>query len=491
MTTALTTRGVIRGVDGAGCSAFLGVPYAAPPVGELRWAPPTTAPAWEGILDATHPGPATWQPSGGPLDGLVPGMGSDDQADDCLSLNVWTPAPDDAKRPVLVWVHGGAFQLGAGSLGVYDGTRLATATDSVVVTFNYRLGALGFMVVDDPSASPNVGLLDQVAALQWVRDNIAGFGGDPDRVTVFGESAGGGSVLSLLSMPAASGLFHRAIVQSGATDLLLDRERAAMVTERFARCAGVEPGDVAGLRDLSPAAVLAAQAQAAGELFASVGTMPFHPCVDGEVLPSSWLDASRSGVNPVPLVIGTTHDEMALFASFDPAAATLDDTSLRRRLDGAAAAGLDVEALIGAYADTGTAAPPKVWQRIQTDQAMWLPALRVAEARSAHAPVWMYRFDWPAADARMGAPHGIDIPFPFATVDVDGWDTFVADADEAMGLARLEQQLWAAHARDGAPSAAGVDWPAFDTGRRATLVLGRSVDLVDDPHGPVRRAWGG
>jgi para-nitrobenzyl esterase len=491
MTTALTTRGVIRGVTGAGCSAFLGVPYAAPPVGERRWAPPATAPVWEGILDATRPGPAAWQPTGGPLDGLVPGMGSDDQGDDCLTLNVWTPASDDARRPVLVWVHGGAFQLGAGSLGVYDGTRLATATDSVVVTFNYRLGALGFMVVDDPSASPNVGLLDQVAALQWVHDNIAELGGDPDRVTVFGESAGGGSVLSLLSMPSATGLFQRAIVQSGATDLLLDRERATMVTECFARCAGVEPGDVAALRDLSPAAVLAAQAQAAGELFATVGTMPFHPCIDGAVLPSSWLEAAQAGLNAVPLIIGTTRDEMALFASFDPAAATLDGPSLRRRLDGAAAAGLDVENLIGAYAATGTSAPPKVWQRIQTDQAMWLPALRIAEARAAHAPVWMYRFDWPAADARLGAPHGIDIPFPFATVDIDGWDAFVADADAAMGLARMQQQLWATHARDGAPSADGVDWPAFDADRRATLVLGHEVAVVDDPNGPVRQAWGG
>jgi para-nitrobenzyl esterase len=491
MTTASTTRGMIRGVTGAGCSAFLGVPYAAPPVGAHRWAPPAPAPAWDGTLDATRPGPAAWQPTGGPLDGLVPGMGSDDQGDDCLTLNVWTPAPDDARRPVLVWVHGGAFQLGAGSLGVYDGTRLATATDSVVVTFNYRLGALGFMAVDDPSASPNVGLLDQVAALKWVRDNIAELGGDPARVTVFGESAGGGSVLSLLSMPAATGLFHRAIVQSGATDLLLDRERAALVTECFARCAGVEPGDVAALRDLSSATVLGAQAQAGGELFATVGTMPFHPCIDGDVLPHSWLDAAHAGVNAVPLVIGTTHDEMALFASFDPSAASLDDASLRRRLDGAAAAGLDVEALIGAYAETGTSAPPEVWSRIQTDQAMWLPALRIAEARAAHAPVWMYRFDWPAADPSLGAPHGIDIPFPFATVDVDGWDAFVADADEAMGLALVQQQLWAAHARDGVPALAGLDWPAFDADRRATLVLGRQLEVVDDPDGPVRRAWGG
>ncbi|GMB93904.1 hypothetical protein NHP200010_16480 [Helicobacter bizzozeronii] len=209
------------------------------------------------------------------------------------------------------------------------------------------------------------------------------------------------------------------------------------------------------------------------------------------MIPSTWQQADEAGVNAVPTIIGTTRDEMALFASFDPAAADLDDEGLRRRLDGAAAAGLDVEALIAAYAETGTTAPPEVWQRIQTDQAMWLPALRIAAARAAHAPLWMYRFDWPAVPPGMGAPHGIDIPFPFATIHVDGWDGFVADADDAMALAATEQQLWAAMARDGAPSADGVEWPSFEVDRRATLVLGRSIELVDDPNGPVRRAWGG
>jgi para-nitrobenzyl esterase len=489
MTTALTTRGVIRGTTGAGCTAFLGVPYAAAPVGDLRWAPPAPAAPWEGVLDATGYGPAAWQPTGGPLDGLVPGMGSSDQGDDCLSLNVWTPAADDQRRPVMVWIHGGAYSLGAGSLGVYDGTRLAAATDTVVVTINYRLGALGFMVLDDPSAAPNVGLLDQVAALEWVRDNIAVLGGDPERVTIFGESAGAGCVLSLLAMPLASGLFHRAIAQSGATDLLLDPAKAREVTEVFARCAGVDPDDIDAMRALSPEVVLAAQAQAAGELFATVGTMPFHPCVDGDVLPHSWLEASEKGVNPVPLVMGTTRDEMGLFISFDPAAATLDEAGLRGRL-AAAAPDLDADLVLDAYAHTGTTEPPDVWGRINTDQAMWLPAVRIAAARASHAPLWMYRFDWPAVDARMGAPHAIDVPFPFTNIDIDGWDSFVADPDAAGELARTEQALWASFARDGVPSAEGVEWPQFDADRRATLVLGRTVEVADDPNGPVRRVWG-
>ncbi len=489
MATATTMAGVVRGIEADGCSAFLGIPFAAPPVGELRWAPPAPVEPWPGTRDATRPGPAAWQPTGGPLDDLVPGMGSAVQGDDCLTLNVWTPAADGARRPVMVWIHGGAFSIGSGSLPVYDGTRLARDTGTVVVTVNYRLGALGFLALDAPGTVANAGLLDQIAALRWVADNISAFGGDPGGVTVFGESAGGGSVLSLLSMPAAAGLFHRAIVQSGATDLLLDATRAAAVAGRFARCAGVDPDDLTALRALSPAAVLAAQAQAAGELLATVGTMPFHPCVDGEVLPTSWLEAARAGVNPVPLVIGTSHDEMSLFAGFDPAAAGLDEAGLRRRLAREADGRLDVDALLGAYGATGTTAPPRVWSRVSTDRAMWLPALRIAEARAAHAPVWMYRFDWPAADARLGAPHGIDIPFPFGNVDVDGWPAFVADAEAAAGLAATQQQLWASFARDGVPGAPGVEWPRYDSARRATLVLGRAVEVLDDPNGPVRRAW--
>jgi len=469
---------------------FLGVPYASPPVGPLRWAPPEPVEPWAGERDATRYGPAAWQATGGPLDGLVPGMGSADQGDDCLTLNVWTPSVDDARRPVMVWIHGGGYSLGAGSLPVYDGTRLATATDTVVVTVNYRLGALGFLLVDHPSATPNVGLLDQVAALEWVRGNIAAFGGDPDRVTVFGESAGAGCILSLLSMPRATGLFRRAIAQSGATDLLLDRDRALEVTRVFARCAGVDPTDVDALRALPPDEVLAAQATAAAELYATVGTMPFHPCVDGEVLPWSWQEASEKGVNPVPLVMGTTRDEMGLFVAFDPGAATLDDAGLRKRL-GKLAPALDHDRLLDAYALTGATTPPEVWRRMSTDTAMWLPALRIAAARSAHAPLYLYRFDWPAADGRMGAPHAIDIPFPFTNIDVDGWDGFVADPDDAAVLARTEQQLWASFARDGVPAAEGVDWAPFDPDRRATLVLGRTVELVEDPNGPVRQAWGG
>ena len=485
MTIVSTANGSLTGRAAPGSTAFLGIPFAQAPLGELRWAPPMPALPWEGTRNATRFGSAPWQPSGGPLDGLVPGMGSDDQSDDCLNLNVWTPSTDGS-RPVLVWIHGGAFSLGAGSLSVYDGSRLAAATNTVVVTINYRLGALGFMVIDDPSCTPNVGLLDQVAALEWVRDNISAFGGDPDNITIFGESAGGGSVLSLLSMPSAVGLFQRAIVQSGATDLLLDRDKAQLVAEAVARAAGLDTVDVDALRAMSGAQIIEAQANATMELFGTVGTMPFHPVVDGVVLPHTWLDAASSGFNPVPVIIGTTRDEMDLFKMFDPAAATLDDAGLRARLG---ATGKNVDALIDAYTATGTTDPPDVWARVNTDTAMWLHALAIAEAHSAHAPTWMYRFDWEASSPDMGAPHGVDIPFPFTTIDVGGWDTFIDEPEQAMSLASVIQRSWADFANDGVPSLGDTEWPPFDTENRSTAIFGRKITVESDPNGQVRQAW--
>lgn len=485
MTTVSTTCGRIRGRDAGGSTAFLGIPFAQPPVGALRWCPPLPPQPWDDVRDASQFGAASWQPVGGPLDGLVPGMGSDDQSDDCLSLNVWMPSTDEVK-PVMVWIHGGAFSLGAGSLSVYDGARLATATNTIVVTINYRLGALGFLSINDPSCTPNVGLLDQVAALEWVRDNINAFGGDPDNVTIFGESAGGGSVLSLLSMPAARGLFHRAIVQSGATELLLDTQQAQLVTEAFVRGAGLDSVDIDLLRSLSGRQIIAAQASAAMDVFGSVGTMPFHPVVDGDILPQTWLEAASSGFNPVPLIIGTTRDEMDLFKMFDPGAASLTIDGLRSRLTNA---GGNVEALITAYAATGANEPPEIWRRANTDIAMWVPALRIAEAHANSAPTWMYRFDWEAASPEMGAPHGVDIPFPFTTIDTDGWDTFVAYPERARALALLLQKSWADFARDGVPSLGNQDWPTYTPTQRTTAIFGESVVTVDDPYGAVRQAW--
>ena len=488
--SASTAHGPVVGALDGDVAVFRGIPYAAPPVGDLRWRAPRPPAPWHQPRDASVFGPAVPQPVGSPLDGLVPGMHVGPMGDDCLTLNVWTPATDRAARPVLVWIHGGAFTIGAGSLETYDGASLASREDVVVVSLNYRVGALGFLVVDHRDAAANCGLLDQVAALEWIRDNITTFGGDPGRVTIFGESAGGGSVLSLLSMPRAQGLFHNAIVQSGATDLVLPRQTALEVTAAFASAAGVDAGDLAALRALPVEQIIDAQARTAASLLGTVGMMPFHPVADGEVMPYDWLTALRAGVaRDVALIIGTTRDEMALFDSFDPTLASLDEAGLRQRLG---TRHRDVDALLRAYREVEPDLPvPALWSAVTTDTAMWLPALRIAEAHAAVQPdIWMYRFDWPAADPALGACHGIDIPFPFDTIDRVGWDAFVADADGAHVLARAEQAAWAAFARTGGPTTTLLPpWPRFDAAQRMTMVLGPEPHVASDPRGPIREQW--
>ena len=237
---------------------------------------------------------------------------------------------------------------------------------------------------------------------------------------------------------------------------------------------------------MSGGQIIEAQANAAMELFGTVGTMPFHPVVDGVVLPHTWLEAASSGFNPVPVIIGTNRDEMDLFKMFDPEAGSLTTEQLRTRFE---IVGGDVDALIDAYRSTGASEPPEAWRRANTDIAMWLPALRIAEARSAHAPTWMYRFDWEASSPDMGAAHGVDIPFPFTNIDIDEWDTFISDPEQAMSLASLMQKAWADFARDGVPSLGTSDWPTYNATDRNTAIFGRDVSVERDPNGQVRQAW--
>ncbi len=515
-----TRTGIVRGIRADApetarhVAAFRSIPFAAPPTGERRFAAPEPPTSWSGVRDASTFGPAAPQPGGGPLGALVPDMEPDHIDEDCLTLNVWTPAlPDPTTDPtaegsapigpgraVLVWFHGGAFAIGASSLPTYDGTCLASVEDVVVVSVNYRLGALGWLLVDLPGTVANAGLLDQIAALSWVRDNIAAFGGDPERVTVFGESAGGGSVLSLLSAPAARGLFHRAIVQSGATDLVLTLGQAATVRAALADELGIEPGDLPAWRGVPVDALLAAQARVGTALAATVGLMPFHPVADGTVLPAPWQDVAEAGeAANVPLVIGTTRDEMALFARFDPSAANLDEDGLVQRLRTRGVP--DPQLTVAAYrSDDPGASAPAIWSRFTTDTAMWLPAVRYATAYAAHQPrTWMYRFDWEAAAPGLGACHAIDIPFPFGATQRHGWERFVANARDAASLSRTVQALWAGFARDGEPPAVdGLRWLPYDVvdpaatipsghDDRATLVLGSTVELVHDPRSAIRR----
>jgi para-nitrobenzyl esterase len=475
-----TCQGGLKGEQANGVCRLLGVPYAAAPVGARRWQGPEPVEAWTGVREATRLPPAPPQvTSGSPGAGTLPGLEVGETNEDCLYLNVWTP--DGARRaPVMVWIPGGAFTTGGAGIPMYDGAQLAKRHGVVVVTVTYRVGALGFAAV--PGSTPNRGLLDQVAALTWVRDNIEQFGGDPTNVTVFGESAGGGSVLHLLAMPSARGVIRRAIVQSGATDLTLTADQAGAVAARFLAALG---GDLAA--DIGR--LLDAQQAAMFETMADVGTMPYHPCVDGEVVVARPLEAVADA--PVDLLIGTTRDEMRMFLDPRP----LDRERLVRRA-GRYLALLggreeDGEALVATYeGDPHLPTETDVWSAIQTDGEMRRPADAMAAAHTKAAPTYVYRFDQPMGGSlgHLGACHASDLPYPFGTFLQAGWSDVVTP--DAYAVSDMVQAAWAAFARTGDPSCdeAG-QWPAYDVDTRPTMLFGPEPGVVDDPHGERRRAW--
>jgi len=489
MNPLVTVRGgPIRGREerraGRPVQVFLGIPYAAPPVGPRRWQPPEPARPWTAPLDAGVFGPAAPQVGPPPTELPEAALAAGPTDEDCLTLNVW--APSGARdRPVLVWFHGGAFLSGSSANPSYDGARLAARHDVVVVSANYRLGALGFAPV---LGHANLGLLDQVLVLEWVRDQIEVFGGDPGRVTAFGESAGGGSVLHLLASPRAGGLLQRAIVQSGATTLTPGPDGAAEVADRIRRA-------LAPLTPLNATVddVLAAQTTVLMEMAATTGLMPYHPSVDAVVVPAPPVEAlAAASAADVDLLIGTTADELRLF--LDAGAWSLDRAGLERRA-GRYLHGRGVDGpgpVLAAY--DGLATPTDVWAALQTDGEMWLPALAAAEAhhRAGRGRTWMYRFDWPAAPPheRLGSCHAIDIPFTFSSFDHGGWEAFVGGGEAALTLSATLQEAWVAFAATGDPSTAHLgDWPAYEPTRRSTMVLDRSPKLLTDPRGTVRRAW--
>jgi para-nitrobenzyl esterase len=500
-TIAASQSGKVQGLEKDGVLQFRGIPYAAPPVGARRFRAPEPAEPWDGVLACESYRSNAPQPVGG-LEAMFGGS-SIPSDEDCLFLNVFTPGADDAGRPVLVWIHGGAFQTGSGAIPWYNGARLATAGGVVVVTINYRLGIPGFLRLDhllgsDYASSGLAGMLDQVAALRWVCDNIAAFGGDPDNVTIFGESAGGMSVATLLAMPAASGLFHRAVAQSGAGHNTLTADLAADVTSAVLEQTG---SGAAALLDLPIDELMAAQSAVAASYLSrsASGTrrglpMAFQPAVGSAALPVRPVDAVRGGAAAgIPLLAGTTRDEWKLFDLLGRTRPTDDDGLLRRATamfgDGSAAA-------IDAYRGSRPgAAAGEVWAAVVTDMAFRIPAIRLLEAQGAHAPTYGYLFTWAstAFAGRLGSCHAIEIPFVFSNLAKKGVEFFLGGLDDrAHALAAATSEAWLAFAKTGSPAHDGLpDWPAYDTARRATMVLGPEQEVVDDPGAAERVLWDG
>ncbi|WP_026909420.1 carboxylesterase/lipase family protein [Patulibacter minatonensis] len=492
------SAGALQGTEADGIASFKGVPYAAPPVGPLRFAAPAPVEPWDGVRDATAYGPNPAKPLYAPpfdtmlSDPVIPG-------DDVLNLNVWTPAArvtgdDGAPLPVLVWIHGGAFRGGTGAVGTYDGS--AFARDGVVcVTINYRLGMDGFGAL--PDAPHNRGLLDQLAALRWVRDEIAAFGGDPGRVTIAGESAGAMSVVTLLAADEARGLFHRAIAQSGAGHHVQSIESATRVAEELGRRLDVAP-TAAGFAGVPVDAFIAAQLQLGTEVsttdrlaWGDVGLdgMPYEPVVDGDLIPRRPVDAlggdAADDAPAVPLLIGTNAEEyrfwlVPLGILEHVTAETLPFAGDAYRLPAESAA---------VYADGPSAGDGL--ESLMTDWMFRIPAIRAAESRwGGPAPTWLYEFRWrsPSLDGQLGAAHAVEIAFAFDTTHVEsGWGMIGPDAPQ--DLADEMHAAWVAFVVGGDP-----EWPAYEPDRRAVRVFGGAAGagaVEDDPDGGRRALWDG
>ncbi len=483
---AATRAGAVRGAVHKGRYVFRGVPFAAPPTGIDRYLPPRPTPPWTGVRGAVRDGPTPPQPpSPAPMDAFYPTV----PGEDCLNLNVWTTDLGEACLPVMVWLYGGGFVNGSNIL--YDGERFAR--DGVVfVAPNYRLGAEGFLCLDDGIA--NVGLLDQIAALEWVRDNIAAFGGDPDDVTVFGESAGAMSVGALLAMPRAAGLFHRAILQSGAGNTVSSVETARGIGRRLATKLGVEPVREA-IAEAGVDRVLAAQTALAadlapqpdprrwgGEPGASVN--PWRPTVDGDTLPTLPVDAIAAGVSAeIDVLIGTNAEEGRL--SLVPVGAiesiTEADLAEAMRLYG-----LPVRRALDAYRTAyPDASPGDLLAILQGDWYYRAPATRLAEARAdADGHTYMYEFAWrsPQFDGLLGACHALEIPFVFDLLD-DPVMQLLTGPTPPQRLADLMHASWVSFARTGR-----ADWPRHLPEGRAAFRFGSVSERRCDPF-PTRTLW--
>ncbi|MFD1774091.1 carboxylesterase/lipase family protein [Paenibacillus rhizophilus] len=476
---ASTIYGTVRGIRKDGVNVWRGVPFASPPVGELRFCAPLPPERWEGVRDASSFGPVSHQPpdrKGTRFPGESPV-----HDEDCLYLNVWAPLEADS-LPVMVWIHGGTFLTGAGSQPLFDGTALALDGNVVVVSVNYRLGPFGFLHLSPLGGnySSNAGLLDQIAALEWVRDNIGGFGGDPRRVTVFGESAGSMSIAALLAMPAARGLFTGAIMQSGASQTLKPAQGWGIVMELLAEL-GLGREDAGKLRTL-PAETIA---QAAGRMIQRLtGGSPgmfFQPVIDPLTLPEEPVRAVANGsAQGIPVLIGTNRHEGDYF--FREGAPVPEIGQSLRALEQALGVP-DLSELAAHYPATreGQAG-------ILTDVFFWRSAVAFAESLLEHGPVWMYRFDWvvEAHSLLSRAVHTAEIPYVFGNLShLRRMGLAVSPAMKT--LSDRMRSAWIAFAYSGKPDTGQLTWPQYGLAERATLVFDETASVLKDPEPDKRR----
>jgi para-nitrobenzyl esterase len=483
-----THRGKVRGTVDGDIKVFKGIPYAAAPDGVNRFHPPHPAKAWGGVRDAVAFGPKCPQLSGARPSFTGSWTYEKESSEDCLVLNIWTPAlRDQRKRPVMVWLHGGGFSAGSGSRNVFDGTRLARRGDVVVVTLNHRLNVFGFLYLgklagSEYAESGNAGMLDLVAALRWVHETITLFGGDPQNITIFGQSGGAAKVSVLMAMPQARGLFHKAIVQSGSHLDGLTPEEATKSAQAYMAALGVKPNDVGRLAKL-PTDALVAGLQA---VMTAPGPKPnFSPVVDGIALPRQpWTQDAPQVSATVPMIVGSTRTETtALIGATHPEDFALDDASLPRKLADFVPE-KDVARVVAGFRKLmPEAAPSDLFWAITTDRRVRQQAWAQAERKAAQggAPVWLYELDWatPADGGKWGSPHALDLAFVFDNVAMS--EAMVGTGSEPQKLADQMASAWVAFARSGNPNTAGVvRWLAFTAADRSTMVFDVTARVEKD-----------
>jgi para-nitrobenzyl esterase len=501
---AKTTSGKIRGIEENGVSIFKGIPYGADTSGKRRFTLPEPPKPWTGVRDALVFGASC------PQTGInVEEFGSDAptlaQGENCLVLNIWTRGVGDGgKRPVMVWLHGGGFSAGSGSSPIYHGAKLARRGDVVVVTINHRLNVFGFTYLDEIAGdrfngSGMAGMMDIVLALQWVRDNISNFGGDPNNVTIFGESGGGRKVSLLLTMPSAKGLFHKGIIESSPALKGMDKKVASDVAERLLSQLKIKPKEIEKLQNmpaqqlLDEVIKLPLRTQVRNEVEQRGSLMSFLPVVDGHFLPEQpFLPEASSFLNDVPIIIGTNRDELAIFWARDPRRNRLTEAELIERLT--PRLGDKRDSILATYRKTRPNDTP--WDLLIgiTSEDRRIGCIRLVESKlatSAKAPIFMYLFTW-QSDYKGGllkASHAMEIPFVFDTTEDM---PMTGTRPDKMQLVDIISGAWLAFARNSNPSHSGIPkWEPYTLKKRATMILDVPSRLEIDPGREELDAWKG
>lgn len=488
MRTAIveSAYGRLQGEQTNGVFTWKGIPYAKPPVGSLRFRAPERPDSWEGIRDATSFSPVAPQSQRE----IMEFFGNDisNMSEDCLYLNVWSPGADDKKRPVMVWIHGGAFVSGSGSSSWYDGASFAAQGDVVVVTINYRLGILGFLHLgeiggNEYATSGNCGIQDQVAALQWVQENIAAFGGDPNNVTIFGESAGAMSIGVLLGFPSAQGLFHKAILQSGAAANVHPSEKATKIAGHLLAALQVEPTNLSKLEELPVEQLIQAS-----DL---VPPMSLGPVIDGISLPRHPEEGIADGsAKDVTILIGTNKDEYNIFSAFAPEWKNADEAKVTNFFEKTFG---PLVPLISSYLGGNQPLSQELYNKLLTMSIFTYPAQKLTELQVKQgAPVWMYRFDWetPVFGGALKSTHALEIPFVFNTLDTPNTENFTGSSPERQLVAEQMHQAWINFARNGNPNSESLrEWPQYNLNDRSTMIFNLESAVENDPNGKERMIW--